>query len=198
MNHSSAFGEIIESSLTHWTIQTWQLDSYPPFGSIIKMSYDNCNHFGVISDINTGPKDSGRTPFSYKKTIQELKQEQPHIFQLLETRVTAIPLSYSDDQTYVYEIPKRPAPIHVFAQSCNTPELNAFFSNSRWMVSFFNLARLNPLFDELLIAILHNAHQHKVLNKDSIQEIIDIFSLLTHDDYRKLKIFLQRIEAFIY
>ena len=81
MNSPNAFGEIIASSLTSWTIQSWQLEVYPPFGAIIQTSYDNMQHFGVISDINTGPKDSGRTPFAFGKTIQELKQEQPHIFQ---------------------------------------------------------------------------------------------------------------------
>jgi hypothetical protein len=198
MNNTHAFGEIIASSLTSWTIQSWKLEDYPPFGAIIQTTYDNTQHFGVICDIKTSPKDSGRTPFAFGKTIQELKQEQPHIFQLLQTTITAIPLTYGNNKSFTYEIPKRPAPIHAFAQSCSAQELKTFFSNSQWVVTFFNLAQQNPLFDELLIALLHNAHQHQALNKESIQEIIDIFCLLTHDDYRKLKIFLQRIEAFIY
>ncbi len=198
MNSQLVFGEIIESSLTSWTIQSWQLEDYPPFGAIIQTNYDNNQHFGVICDIKTGPKDTGRAPFAFGKTIEALKQEQPHIFQLLQTTITAIPLSYSNNQHFVYEIPKRPAPIHAFAQSCTAQELKAFFAHSQWVVTFFNLAQQNPLFDELLIALLRNGHEHQALDKETIQEIIDIFCLLTHDDYRKLKIFLQRIEAFIY
>jgi hypothetical protein len=198
MSGSQPFGEIIASGLTSWTVQAWQLEDYPPFGAIIKTIYDGNKHFGVICDIKTGPKDTGRIPFAFGKTIQELKQEQPHIFQLLHTTVTAIPLSYSHNQNYIYEIPKHPAPIHAFAQACSQHELQEFFSSSQWVITFFNLAQQIPLFDELLIAILRNAHAQQALTTKTIQEIIDMFCLLTHDDYRKLKIFLQRIEAFIY
>ncbi|MBY0109744.1 MAG: hypothetical protein K2X90_01385 [Candidatus Babeliaceae bacterium] len=198
MNTQQPFGEIIASSLTSWTIQSWLLDDYPPFGAIIEIIYQENKHFGVICDIKTGPKDASRTPFAFGKTIQELKQEQPHIFQLLQTTIMAIPLSYSDNKNLIYQIPKHPAPIHAFAQLCTLQELRIFFSNAHWIITFFNLAQQNALFDELLIAVLHNAHSCQALDKETLQEIIDIFCLLTQDDYRKLKIFLQRIEAFIY
>ncbi len=198
MNNRQAFGEIITSSLTNWIIQSWQLDNHPPFGAIIQIIHDDNKHFGVICDIKTGPKDASRNPFAFGKTIQELRQEQPHIFQLLQTTIMAIPISYSDKKNLIYQIPKRPAPIHSFAQLCTLQELQTFFSDANWIITFFNIAQQNPLFDELLIAVLHNAHYHQAFNKETLQEIIDTFCLLTHDDYRKLKIFLLRIEAFIY
>jgi hypothetical protein len=192
------FGEIVASSLTTWTVQCWQLDTYPAFGSLIFLEYDGKCSFGIVSSIQTHSKDSSRTPFAFGKTLQELKQEQPHIFQLLTSTLTCIPLSYSENNLIIHEIPKRPAPIHTFAGACSTDLLKIFFENSSWMIPFFNLAQQNPLFDELLIALLRNGYEHRALSQESLQEIIDIFSLLTHDDYRKLKIFLQRIEVFIH
>lgn len=192
------FGEIVASSLTQLTVQAWDLEQYPPFGSLIRARYEKMDCLGIVCDIQTGPKDAARTPLAFGKTVQELKQEQPHIFQLLHTVVTVLPLSYDYKTGIVYAIPPYPAPIHTFVYSCTPQELTLFFSNMQWLITFFNLAQQNPLFDELLLAVLHNAHRSGTLNKKIIQEIIDTFCLLTHNDYLKLKIFLQRIESFIY
>lgn len=193
-----AFGEVIASSLTQLTVQAWELEQYPPFGSLIRTHYEKMDCFGIVCDIQTGPKDAARTPLAFGKTVQELKQEQPHIFQLLHTIVTVLPLGYTHKTDIVYAIPPCPAPIHSFAYACASKELMLFFSNMQWLITFFNLAQQNPLFDELLLALLHNAHRSEALNNKIMQEIIDTFCLLTHNDYWKLKIFLQRIESFIY
>ncbi len=193
----SSFGEIIISELTCWTIQCWHLDTYPAFGSLIVVEYDHTCCFGVVSRIQTQANDKSRTPFAFGKTRQELQQEQPHIFQLLHTTVQCIPLSYKDHHHIIHEIPQRSAPIHTFAGVASAALLKDFFESPAWLITFFNLAQHDPLFDELLIALLRTGHQQGALQQKNIQEIIDIFSLMTHSDYRKLKIFLQRIEIFI-
>lgn len=191
------FGEIVISELTCWTIQCWQLDTYPEFGSLIMVEYGKICCFGVVSRIQTQAKDSSRAPFAFRKTRQELEEEQPHIFQLLHTTVECIPLSYKEGDHIIHEIPPRSAPIHTFAGVASPAMLKSFFENPSWLISFFNLAQQDPLFDELLIALLRAGYQQGALQQKNIQDIIDIFSLMTHSDYRKLKIFLQRIEIFI-
>lgn len=197
-NNSNAFGEVIESSLLNWGIQCWQLDSFPPLGALIQLEHDNNHYFGIVSSIYTGPQDTSRKPFAFGKTIEQLQREQPHIFQLLHTTLTCIPLGYKQAGKIFYEIPRKPAAIHTFAQVCSREESHQFFAHAEWLITFFALAQQSPIFDELLLAVLHNAHENGALSAKNIQEIIDIFSLLTHSDYRKLKIFLQRIEVFLY
>lgn len=192
------FGEIVVSSLTSWTIQCWDLEGYPNFGSLIQADYNGNQNFGIVCDIQTGPKDANRTPFSFGKTIEQLKQEQPHIFQLLHSMVTCIPIGYFQEDAVIREIPKRPAPIHTFTKICPPHTMKKFFDNASWVNTFFSLAGKNPLFDELLVATIRQAYENKSLDKGGLHNIVDVFSLLTHDDYRKLKIFLQRIEVFIH
>ena len=192
------FGEIISSSLTTWTIQCWDLEQFSPFGFLVSSDNQDAQLFGIVCAITTGPKDAGRTPHAFGKTPLELRHEQPHIFQLLHTQVAAIPLGYVSEDEVIYEVPKRPAHIHAFARPCSVQEFHTFFSHAQWLIVFFNLAQQHPLFDELLVSLVHHACAHKALTQEKMQDIIDLFCLLSNNDYKKLKIFLQRIEAFIY
>ncbi len=192
------FAEVIESSLTIWTGQCWRLEDYPSLGSLVCLEYDTIQAYGVISAIQTQAKESGRKPFAYGKTVEELRQEQPHIFQLLASSVTCLPIGYRQNHHIVHEIPPRPAPLHTFVRVCTPTELKDFFKSPNWLIPFLNLASNNPLADELLIALLRMAYEQADLKTDRLKEIIDLFCLLTRADYRRLKTFLQRIELFIH
>ncbi len=191
------FGEVVASTLTSWTVQSWQLGVYPAFGTLVEIDCENAQSIGIIIDIQTHPKDSARTPFAFGKTLEELHHEQPHIFHLLQTTLFCVPLAVYAKPLFVYEIPKKPVSIHSFARSCPVSTIKVFFSESAWMMSFFNLLRNTPLFDELLLAIIRYGYEAGALTPGHMGDIIDTFSLLTHDNYRTLKIFLQRIELFI-
>jgi hypothetical protein len=191
---SEPFGEIVASNLTQWTVQSWDLNQFPPFGALVVCSYNQYKAFGVIAGIQTGPQDTSRTPHAFGKSLEELAQQQPHIFQFLVTTLITVPVGYEKDAQQIYALPPQPASIHSFVAVAHAATYKTFFASSNWMVLFFNLFSQNPLFDELLVAILQQAAEHAALTQDRVTQVITLFSLLMGDDYRKLKLFLQRIE----
>ena len=74
------FAEIIESSLIKITAQCWDIDIVPTFGQCVEIKGEYIEVYALINHIQTGAFDSLRKPSPFKKTIAQLKKEQPHIF----------------------------------------------------------------------------------------------------------------------
>ena len=87
--------EVIESSTTEFTAQTRELHGAPPFGDFIKVG-SPVAVIGMIYDISTGSSDANRRPIAYGKTEEELRNEQPQIFELLRTEIKAKIVGYCD------------------------------------------------------------------------------------------------------
>ena len=80
INKRTYFAEIVESSLTNWTAQSWDWDMFPAFGTLVVVPENKRSLFGIVYQINTGSLEPGRYPFTYQKTQEELLKEQPQIF----------------------------------------------------------------------------------------------------------------------
>jgi hypothetical protein len=75
------------------------------------------------------------------------------------------------------------------------PELTKqFFSSPRYLDILFGLSSQIFNLDELLLATLKHQAALKLLSEKRISDFIQSFSLLTGNDYRRLKLFLQRVE----
>ena len=72
--------EVIESSLVAWKAQAWQWDIFPSFGCVMEISQPDMTLLGIVSHIETGPTESNRAVYPYKKTESELLRDQPQIF----------------------------------------------------------------------------------------------------------------------
>ena len=81
---SKAFAEVIESSLGVFTAQCWQWDYFPEFGSLVQVKSGGDRILGVVIQVQTGSMDPMRYPFPYQKTEDELRKEQPQIFEFLK------------------------------------------------------------------------------------------------------------------
>ena len=46
-----------------------------------------------------------------------------------------------------------------------------------------------------IITIIAQAKQQEILSEDGLEELIQSLSLLTDNDYRRLKLFLQRVQS---
>ena len=82
--------EIIESSLQTFLGQCWQWDIMPQFGSLVIAQNGNRPLFGLVYQIQTGSMDPTRYPFAYQKTHEELRAEQPQIFEFLKTSFSCL------------------------------------------------------------------------------------------------------------
>lgn len=191
------FAEVIESSLPTWRAQCWAWDIIPAHGSILATHSGNRTIYGIVYAITTGPLDTQRTVFPYKKTEEELKRDHPHIFEFLASTVSCITLGYADHSDIRYQMAPIPPKIHAFVTLPTKQELQAFFSEHGYLHTLFAQADQVTSLDDLLIALVEHMAQTHNLTPERFSRFIQTFSLLTANDYRRLKLFIQRIQPLI-
>jgi len=188
------FAEVIESTLDTLLAQSWDWDSFPEFGSLVQVQSDDHTILGCVISVKTGSMDPLRYPFPYQKTEAELKKEQPHIFEFLKTTFQVKVLGYEQQEKIYYLLPPKPAKIHRFIHPCPPTLTSDFFSNSDFLYRLFSTQTPIPHFDDLLLAIFNQLANNNQLTNTTINSFCQTFSLLTGNDYRRMKLFLKRVE----
>jgi hypothetical protein len=138
--------------------------------------------------------DSVRYPFPYQKTEEELLKEQPQIFEFLKTTFSCITVGYQEKKSISYLVAPEPPKIHAFVTHPSTELSKNFFASTRYMHILFTHACQIFNMDELMLALLKQHIDLNILTKDKINSFMQTYSLLTGNDYRRLKLFLQRAE----
>src|SRR3990167_4347653 len=183
-------GEVIHSTISQWTTQAWQYDCYPEYGSIICLQSDQIQIFGVVYYIKTGSDDPVRQVFAFQKSQAELQQEQPQIFACLKTTFSAAPLLYLQDQHLIYAMPPRPPKLHSFVRLATQVELVDLLANFGCVQVLFSQYTKIEYFEELLLAFLRYLEQHYLVSRSLLIQISEQLSLVTANDYRRLKMFM--------
>lgn len=199
-HHAPAFAEVINSSLEHFTAQCWDWDKQPRFGSLVAVQTQKLILFGCVTQVTTGSLDPIRIPTAYKKTEEQLRAEQPQIFEFLTTNFDALIVGYmyleNPDQVS-YMVPPFPSKIHAFVTMCAPSMAKHFFTSTDYLhVLFAAQSKLISL-DELLLAVLQQQVQLGVLTKDIFHTFCQTYSLLNGNDYRRTKLLLQRAATII-
>jgi len=198
MKQDEPFAEVIESSLHGFLAQSWDVNRVPSFGSLMGISTSKRTMFGVVHQIQTGSMDPGRHPFAYQKTEEELRKEQPQIFEFLKTTFATIILGYKNKQgTISYLFAPEPARIHAFVYPVHLETCRQFFMSTQYMHALFGLSSSVFNLDELLLAIVSYQSSLGILSRAALLDFITTFSLLSGNDYRRLKLFLQRVEPLV-
>ncbi len=151
---------------------------------------------GCVTQVRTGSIDPSRYPFTYQKTELELLNEQPQIFEFLRTVFDVQILGYIDKKQneVCYLLPPIPCKIHSFVRECSVDLTKKFFQEPLYLHVLFSSPNQNSNPDELLLAILNRLAFEKILTQVILDEFCQTFSLLTGNDYRRLKLFLKRVE----
>jgi len=196
MKNNKAFAEIIESSLHGWLAQSWQWNKFPQFGSLVMVETKKRTIFGIVHQIQTGSMEPMRYPFPYQKTEEELLRDQPQIFEFLKTTFSCLAIGYQEKGRIYYLAAPEPPQIHSFVTPMDTDTAKQFLYSERYLHLLFGSAHLFNL-DELLLAILKQHAELSILSAHKINDFINTYSLLTGNDYRRLKLFLQRAEPIV-
>ena len=187
------FAEVIESSLQGWVAQSWKWNDFPSFGSLTVIEDEKRMWFGLVYQIKTGSIDPSRSIFTYKKTESELLRDQPHIFEFLATTFSCLTLGFIEDGQSYYQLAPEPPKIHAFVKNSPLAQSKAFLSSAAYLPLIFSAPDVGNV-DELILAIMHQEARAGLLTQDKLFNLIEMFSLLTGNDYRRSKILLQRIE----
>lgn len=190
---TTSFAEIIESSLHTWRAQSWRWDDFPQFGSLVTIQTAERKLYGIVHHIQTGSSDSSRIPFAFQKTEEELLREQPQIFAFLTTTFNCLGVGYQEAGTLRYQWAPEPPKIHAFVNRASTQEYADFFSSEQYIHSLFGFSNQLLQIDELLLAVIKQLADRKLITDTLLQQLVANFSLMTGNDYRRLKLFLQRL-----
>jgi len=195
--NSSSFAEVIESSLQGWKAQCWNWDELPEHGSIVAIPSSKRTLYGIVYEMNMGSHDAQRTVFAYKKTEEELKRDHPHIFEFIRSTFQCALLGYAEDGTIRYHTAPIPPNIHAFVTVPSSDELRNFFAQEQYLHSLFSYEDQINSIDDLLLALLEQLAKKGILTAASLHRFTATFSLLTANDYRRLKLFLQRVQPYL-
>lgn len=194
---SDYFGEVIESSLTGWIAQSWSWDTFPAFGSFVAIESKKRTIFGIVHQVQTGSMDPIRYPFPYKKTEEELLKEQPQIFEFLKTTFSCIAIGYQEKKRITYHLAPEPPKIHAFVAYPPAEISKIFFASNKYLHLLFTHSTQIFNMDELLLALLNQYKHLTIITPEKINTFMHTYSLLTGNDYRRIKLFLQRVEHII-
>jgi hypothetical protein len=198
MKQEKYFAEVIESSLTGWLAQSWSWDMFPEFGSFVAIEGKKRTVFGIVHQVQTGSMDPVRYPFPYQKTEEELLKEQPQIFEFLKTTFSCVTIGFQEKKSISYIIAPEPPKIHSFITHPNTETSKIFFASTRYLHLLFTHSTHIFNIDELMLALLKQHVQLNILSKEKMDSFMQTYSLLIGNDYRRIKIFLQRAEHMIH
>lgn len=186
--------EVIESSLVAWKAQAWQWDIFPSFGCVMEISQPDMTLLGIVSHIETGPTESNRAVYPYKKTESELLRDQPQIFSFLKTHFTCTAIGFIEHNTINYQLPARPAKIHAFVSQASLEALNIVCTQHHYLSILFKTVEPTVMIDELLLAFIKELAKHTHIHESFLDEFIENFYLHIGNDYRRLKLFIQRLD----
>jgi hypothetical protein len=191
--------EVIESNTTEIIAQCKDLHCSPPFGSFVKVKptlspVEGANSliYGLVFNVMTNSIEPNRRAVAYGKTEEELRNEQPQIFELLKTEFQAHLVGYQDRTGIKQILPSQPPRIHSFVYTCSLEEVREFTRQSDYLRTLFTISRVPP--DELVIATIRNSLEAHA--EDSQQYLIQVgkeLARLLRDDYDRLSSILRRI-----
>ena len=197
MNTNKPFAEVLESSLSGWLAQSWQWDVLPQFGSMVTIQAPTRTLFGVVHQIQTGSMDPVRYPFAYQKTEEELRVLQPQIFEFLKTTFSCLVLGYQEKGHMYYMLAPEPAKIHAFVAPIDTQQAKNFFACHNYLNMLLGHGAQVANLDELLLAVLKYLTSLNITLIDHVDPFMQRYSLLIGNDYRRVKLFLQRVEQLL-
>ena len=120
-------GEVIGSSNTEFIAESTLLHDSPPFGSFIKVKGRE-TIYGVVFNAYTHSLEPNRLAIAYHRSEQELRDEQPQIFELLKTKFEAVIIGYETEGAIRQYLPPQPPRLHSFVHVCQPMEVRRLTS----------------------------------------------------------------------
>ena len=183
-------GEVVESSTTELIAQARELHGAPSFGQFVRVEAA-MPVVGIVFNVFTHSIEANRRPTAYGKTEEELRLEQPQIFELLRTEFQALVIGYLDGDESVQILPPQPARIHSFVYLCSDEQVRAFTRTDDYLRSILNTSKIPT--DELVIAVLRHAVRAHGHAPSYLVQMGKELSRLLSDDYDRLSSVIRRV-----
>lgn len=199
---SGRIGEIVAASTAAFTAQVLQSSEFapdldwkrvPPLGSLVRIASESvpAQVLGVVCHVETTGLDGVHKPLALNLSRQQLREQQPQIFDLLTTRFEALTVGYLEQGVFYQYYPAYPPQIHDFAHLCSDEELVRFTER---LFCLRTLLQHPASSDEVIAAFLRQSHRARKREREFLIAAGRQLSGLLKDNYDRLASILQRLE----
>ncbi|MTI81029.1 MAG: hypothetical protein FH758_09110 [Firmicutes bacterium] len=184
-------GEVIESKTTQFICQATELHRAPDFGSFVQVQDEHCSIVGVVYNTTTVSSDPSRKPVAYGQTEDELRRQQPQIFQLLRTYFDVLVVGYYQNHQYCGFLPPQPSRIHSFVQQCSDGQYKEISQNINYISAI--LSSGCECTDELVAALIRNCSRYHDDATEYQRRVGSELRRLLAADYERFKTIIRRV-----
>lgn len=193
-------GEVISATTSEFLAQCLKpetealtLPQAPPFGSFVKVECEELklSVLGVVYNVQTGSIDSVHHPTALNLTRQELREQQPQIFDLLKTDFSTIIIGYKNLNKIFEYLPPHPPQIHDFVYICSKEEVKQITENLIFLRTILNTG--NAPIEELVSACLRHANIVRDFDRLFMLKAGRELSNLLKDNYDRLNSIINRL-----
>ena len=197
---AARWGEVIAAGTTAFEVQCFPADEGrltlpqpPAFGSFVRAVSEESglDVFAIVYDVVTGSIDSTHRPAAMNMSRQELREQQPQIFDLLRTDVTCLIVGYRQGGRLYQQLPPHPPQIHDFVYVCPGSEVMAFTERLDFLRPLIKTAGVPA--DELVPACLRQAGSVRSYERGYMVQAGKELSNILKDDYDRLVAMLRRL-----
>lgn len=186
-------GEVIEASTTRIKAQREELEGPPAFGSFVKVpSGPSVTSYAVVYNVYETSVDPSRRPLALGLTEEELKSQQPQIFEMLRLEFEAAIVGFKDQAGCVNAyLPPWPPRIHSFVESCTPDEIVSLTEDLEFIRSINSLPGLPT--DELIAAAVRIAYQNRDCDRSFLVRAGREIAIMLKDEYERARSILRRL-----
>ncbi len=202
-------GEVVETSLTGYTAQTYVLDEPPPFGGLVRVKdrAGSCEIYGAVYHIATGGLDSGRRattrgPGQPPAHDEQVYTDNPQLARLLKTEFCVLVLGCCKPsaqpagltQRFSYIFPDYPPPLHYSVTLCSDKTLAAFTDEKSYMRTILEAAQVPS--EELIAAMLRRSVKARSdAGRPFLVESLRWLARYLKQDYDRFKVIVEKCEV---
>ncbi|MDB5101624.1 MAG: hypothetical protein JWM80_6045 [Cyanobacteria bacterium RYN_339] len=193
-------GEVIASATTHFMAQALRdpdrglsMPKAPPFGTFVRahLEDEDLDVFGLVYHVETTSIDAAHRPLALNLSRQELREQQPQIFELLRTDFSLVVTGYRLDGRVHAGLPPTPPLVHDFVYACDAAEVVALTERLDFLRTLLTFAQAPT--DELVAACLRGAYRLRGEDRPFLLGAGRALANLLKNDYDRLNAIMGRL-----
>ncbi|KSV18304.1 hypothetical protein DA01_05690 [Dehalococcoides mccartyi] len=192
----SRIGEVIDTSTTDFTAQSYQLYNTPALGALVKTGEGENTIYAAVYHATTSSIEPGRKPIARGQDAaseEDIYAQSPQLSKLLRSEFSCLILGYRGQGQICQCLPPRPAHIHSFAETC-TPQETEEFSRSFGFLNILVNSELPVPADEVTAACLRQLAASAPDKQSFLVKAGKELARILPGQYQRLKVILERIQ----
>ncbi|UJP38262.1 hypothetical protein [Dehalococcoides mccartyi] len=194
--NTNRIGEVIDTSTTDFTAQSYQLYNTPALGALVKTGEGENTIYAAVYHATTSSIEPGRKPIARGQDAaneEDIYAQSPQLSKLLRSEFSCLILGYRGQGQICHCLPPRPAHIHSFAETC-TPQETAEFSRSFGFLNILINSELPVPADEVTAACLRQLAAAAPDKQAFLVKAGKELARILPGQYQRLKVILERIQ----